>query len=52
MKTTAKAQARHLGNLRAYYGVCGECDNPATYGEIDGVALCSDCAANHGLESR
>lgn len=34
----------------SYYDECAECDNDATYGMVDGVWLCKDCAASHGLE--
>ena len=34
---------------RRYYGTCAECNDPAEYGEVDGVKLCLACAGHHGL---
>jgi len=43
--TTTKTRTEAL----RYYGKCRECGEPATYGQVDGVALCTECAATYGL---
>ena len=48
---TAIAKGKNMNKTQArrYYGTCAECNDPAEYGEVDGVKLCVACAGHHGL---